>query len=536
MRIYAAILLLIAALYTWLGFVTPFYLDDLMFMGEWIDNAGSSAFSFGGFADFFTFTRGYDNSRIANLIAPFSSLISPFREIFPIVNGCAYALLVMFVQWLSCNAVSARNSILLILSWFCIILFLPWYDSIMIFDYTLNYVWSGVAALGFIYILLKGEQKGWSGLLLAAGLVMAVLAGGFHEAYGLATFCGVSLLILCRHGRVSLQMYLLTAVLLISTLVFFLGEGMIERFQYATSRNHHFPGFRVWCVAVASAIPYLCAAFFKTGRIILRKTVSSGIFLICIGIAVSGYVIGYFTMNAPRCYFFANIAMIIIMLNMLFNLSSEKGLERLKETLIWRIGAGVLAALCVFQTLGVIYWQKKYGDESRRIYALLEESPSGMVYYDLQESGFPPRYTLGMPVYNAKIWNSYWQLRALNQYLKRPFLSLVPSALHDFIPAGKAELDENLEDIAVIDGNAAALYYLQKYPIAPGKISDYGIKDTPVPIDVKVTLTDGNIKEKEATFSPFIIRNPKTEKNDTLVFINIPDLRDSAISRLDFVK
>lgn len=55
--------------------------------------AGSSDFSLSALAGYFRELRLNDNSRLANVLSPFTTLITPWRYLFPWLTGLAIAFI-----------------------------------------------------------------------------------------------------------------------------------------------------------------------------------------------------------------------------------------------------------------------------------------------------------------------------------------------------------------------------------------------------------------------------------------------------------
>lgn len=518
---YIAILISIAVLYTILSLVTPYYLDDWMFMGEYKEHAGTETFSREGFMNFFRYIRWYDNSRIANLLSPFSTLFYPFNIIFPYVNGCVYAIMICMVQRLSCGDNGRLKCLFLLISWASVIVFLPWFDSILVFDYTLNYVWSSAFSLLFIYFILKYEKiNKWNGVRLIGVALLAVLAGGFHEGFGVPTSCGVVLAAFWKKGRMSWQYYFIGIILIASTLIFMLGDGIIHRISYTTEGERIFPGLRIVAVILITAGCYIMAFSLKKGRKAVLESMKSLLFPICIGIMISGYLIGFFTIGAPRCYFYPNLAVLVLLLNLTYRITGVY--KRYFEVgYVSGIVGVILFAACCAQTIGVIYWQKFFGDKTKKIYAMMKTSPSGMIYYDLELFYPIPEYTLKMPVTVRNIWSTFFEFKVLNMYYQRPFLSLAPTFMEHMDISEGHSIAGNLY-VRVVDD-----YYFTRREQFDEKITVPSLEI------ITIEKKDGNKKDMKLTVFPFITHPKGATAPDTLVYFRINEINREDIHSID---
>ena len=519
--LYLLILLTVAILYIILSLVTPPYIDDWMFMGEWMDTVGGTKVSWDGFVDFVRFTRDYDNGRLANLISPFTTLITPFKDLFPYVNGCFYAFLIFLVQRLACGKATGFKNFMLVISWASLLVFVPWYDNILIFDYTLNYLWSCVVCLLYIFFLLINEPKGWNVWKISLGCLLAVLAGAFHEGFAVPTLCGLGLLAIVRKGKMSPTFYCLCILMIVVTLVFMLSEGIINRIGYTLPGEYLLPPKRVLLIVCIVVACFIGLSLNSKGRSIILQTVKSPLFPICIGIFLSSYAIGFLTVKAPRCYFFGNVALTILLLNLIFNILikiSEKGFL---GKFISYVATPLILIGCVLQTVGVIYWQKKYGDETRKIYSMIEASDSGIIYHDFINTMKPPFYALGMPV-DLWVWRSFWEYRALNWYYKKPFMSVVPTDIKKIDFERMSPLEGNL-------GSWISENYVFTRPCFLNKTSPI---DYPQSELIKITMNNGEVKEDTYTFFPFI--NP-SNPTDTLLYLRMDDIEPANLKGIDIL-
>ena len=410
---------------------TPLYTDDWMFLYRWKIAGGTKDFSLDTMAKFFSICREQDNSRISNMFTPFTSVFSPFKEIFPIVNGLFYALLIMLVQKISCNFSKRPDVVILVFAWACLIVFLPWFDVIFIYAFTFNYIWASVVALTFLFILLQSDEKGWTWQRTTLGCIFAFLTAAFHEGFGVPTLCGMGLWMIFRKGRMSWQFWLMSGIIFVTTLVFVISKGTMTRLALTLGDHFYLPSYRVIAVLVLAAIVFTILAFSRTGKEIISATCKRPVFPVCLGIFISSYVIALATEQKPRCYLYGNEAVVVLLLNLLYNSRKIMSAKGKQHNFLYGVAAGGMLILCVIQSIATIYWQKRYGDESREVYSLLEKSDNGIVYYDFKNKGLPPKYTLTMPIGHSPIWGNTGQYQILRTYFATPFMAVLPKVLED---------------------------------------------------------------------------------------------------------
>lgn len=497
---YWGLALLMAALYSILSLITPLYLDDWIFRGNWRDDiaGGHEVFSFSYWWDFFQYTRGYDNGRIANMLDPIFTMFSPWKELFPYINGILVALTAVLLVKLSVPC-SKRNSVaLLVVAWALMIIGLPWRDTLFVRDYSLNYIWSGAITLFFLYIVRKGEREGWGRGLFALSILLAFLAGGWHEGFAVPTLCGIALLIVIRKFRFSNTFYIIITVYLFSAFLFMLSPGMIGRIKSSLGDSVPLLIYRHFFIIFLPALLIIFNAFSKIGREILVRAFKSDLFITGVGVLISGLFIAVMASRTPRSFYWPDMAAIAITLYLL------SGWINRVSKLVKYVVAGVLVVMCSLQVGAAIYWQGLYTRDWEAVMSGFETSETGTVFYDSPNPPHAPRYTLGIPY--AEAWRSPWHLSLFQSYVMTPTVGVVPTALRD------ARLGEATPLRHSPGTPPVSLYkgYL---------ISSYECLDTtsafisPAFRDVKATMPDGIETSGTYVAVPFV-----TERGDTLTY------------------
>lgn len=518
---YLCLAILIAGLYSALSYSTPLYIDDWMFLANWKHHAGSSSFSFSGWLDYYLFTRDFDNGRISNSLAVFTSMFSPFKEIFPALNGMMVALLIILCQRFICFGRNFDSLLWLALTWLGCLVFLPWIP-LFVADYSLNYIWGGVITLSLLWNLLRNETGGWSVSRFFIAILLAVLAGGWHESISIATICGLGLLILVKGRHLSQRFYVIFLIFMASTLIFGFSEGMRNRFGWEFLSSLSLPHKRVLIIWIFLIGVLMVAATSKKGRAVLRAFLNSPIAVCCAGIAAAGYVIGILTRNAPRTFFWPNTALLI----MLFRFAALYAGTRPK--LHCRLSAKILivslsVVFCTFQIVWTISAQIPLKKSWEKLYAVLEKSEQGIVYFNPEE--FDVRFSRWMimrPV-GAEI-NNGWQNQTLWMYFRTPFLSFIPRHLKEASYGNAEKLKGTL--------NASAVNGLVVAPFRPG--STTSSPRLPYPLSITLFLKNGDRVETEAYASPYIpLYSSETYAPDTLMYLSIPTIDAGEIEAIE---
>lgn len=417
---YWGLALIIAGLYAVLSALTPYSLDDWTFMGNYRDDAeGGYEFSIGAWWRYFQFIRGYDNGRIANSLAPISTMFSPWKELFPAFTGILMALIAVLLQKIAClnrhRQGNFEDTLLLTVTWVLMIIGLPWRDTIFVRDYTLNYIWASAITLSLLWLMRK-----WLGKERVAGprmlilVLLAIVAGGWHEGFALPTICGLCLLIITRKFRLPVSFYIVLAVYTASTLLFMLSPGLINRAVTTVGNPEisHKISWRNCFIVLIDSLLLICVWLRSPQKTVEIKWPSLTV-TVGIGIMISGYILAGITTNTARSYFWPDMAAVCIGVRMTGQFLGS--FRRFRKAMMLAY-AGVLTALCIAQTVCVIVWQDRYRRETEEIMALLEKSKTGVIYYEMKLPPRAPFYTLDIPVGNH-IWREPWHPIALKSYL-----------------------------------------------------------------------------------------------------------------------
>ena len=419
---------LMAVLYALLSYLTPLYLDDWSFMAVWRDDVdGGYTFSWRTWGDYFRYIRGFDNGRIANALSPFSTMFSPWKEIFPVLTGICVAISAVLVQKFATGRLSIPA---LALTWVLMIVGLPWIDTIFVRDYSLNYIWASAVTLIFLW-LLNAVSHGRK--LLVPAIVMAVIAGGWHEGFSSATLCGLALLVIIRKFRLPWKFYAVTVIYLFSDILFMLSPGLVRRAAAAVTANDHSMVhmrtaaiiiFDIFLAAILIILS-LTGKSKKQGLKRLQSVFNTPSVIVCIGIIAAGFAIGFLSTNTLRSFFWPDLGAVMLAVRLIVETGKMAHIGR------WpvRFASVILIALCTAQTVYSIIWQARYKKETDEIIALLNKSDTGTVFYDIKLPPSPPRYTLGIPVANA--WYNQFHYRLLWSYYMTPVIGVVPTSMRN---------------------------------------------------------------------------------------------------------
>ncbi|MBP3590500.1 MAG: hypothetical protein J6J61_07985, partial [Muribaculaceae bacterium] len=155
------------------------------------------------------------------------------------------------------------------------------------------------------------------------------------------------------------------------------------------------------------------------------------------------------------------------------------------------ICAGAVAiALAV--SLSAIVWQRRYWLEAKEVDKLIQESPDGVVYYDIIGLEACPPYTLYIPVRHG--WQSPCNMIFLSRYLGRT-TGVVPTALRSF----------DVSESELIDGTAGMRRYKNNLIYLPSG------PDDEIPYFLRYTFDDGTTKDHPEFYNMRFINADSTE-------------------------
>lgn len=413
---------IIMILYAILAWLVPLCIDDYMYINRWNDATGNAGFGLEAFVKFIKTNRNCDNFRIANMMAPFMVYFKFTRFFYPLLTGISMGVIIYASAWLSASGSWRVLFSLSILIWLMMILFLPW-QWLFVADYAINYIWGAAINLTTILLLLRLLKRRNCGMLWKSLLLMlAFIAGGWHEGFALPTVTGLVLYILAKSGKLPTIFYYYLSVYTIGTLFFLWSPGLWSRIG-ETVRGISFienPYYLVVIVLLVGLLT-LCSVM-ERGKVILKKVWKNPVFIIGLGIITAGLMMAMMTDNSPRCYFWCDL-MAIICISAIVNCSGI--LE--KKPLFIRIAILISFGICIVQTFLCITFQNEVKKENENLMTAIASNDTGIVFYDLDNFKETPWYCAHIPVNN--FWESPWHYLVLRRFFEKDYFSVVPKTL-----------------------------------------------------------------------------------------------------------
>lgn len=447
------ILLLISCLYTLFSFWTPEAYDDWVFMAEWRDVNGGKPLTLSALYDFWKDIRLYDNGRIANVLSPLSTVYSPWKEIFPILTGIFVAGIVVFTAFFSFGK-KCLSPFLISVVWVPVLLLLPWRNSLFVADYSLNYIWATIVTMSFMVSVVWCERHGWNIYNFVLCLILAFIAGGWHEGFAVPTLAGFVLYTLKRL-RFSSQWYIVGIFYGAVTLSFYFCPGLLARTQeqmggFAFGMSYLKMAFDFLAVMALVMLVGLTAVI-PSLRKYLREAWCNIWFVTGSGIVAVGTVLSLLFTHQPRSSFWPDLFAII----MIFILTRPLWM-RLKMSSFGSFLTALALCICAIPMYYALIWQYELYRESKSILTDLEKSESGTVFHNIIKGSDIPMAALKMT--NHPAWVTDFNHTSLKNYTGKPYVAVVPTVLgNPSSYASESYLEGNAD--AMLIGNAVVLPY-----------------------------------------------------------------------------
>ncbi len=419
-------------------FLTPLMCDDLAFMAQYLAcNDGDPDFSLRALIDSALYNRAHHNFRIANTLAPFSTLFSPWKEIFPILTGLASAAIVWLSAALAAGKTPGWRATAVI--WLFIMLFLPMRGGMFLRDFSLNYIYATAIWLASVCWFIRLENAGTRNPGSVAGaLLLAALAGGWHEGPGLTIIAGMAAYALIRlatrRGVSSLWLCAIAAYAA-SIAAFLYCPGMLDRAGREIGTPSPAPLlYKIYdaLMPILLAATLAAALLFKRSRKRLAALAADPAFAVFAVSALAGALLSSVILPNQRAALWPQLAAIIALFRFWKPLL-ERAPRRLSA-----VAAAAALVLCALHAAHSLSWQLRFHDEERRVMALYEASPTGAVFADVTMPEDVPPTTLSYP--SKLLWTNalhYHQFRFLHP--DKP-LAVLPLALRDATPGNSERI------------------------------------------------------------------------------------------------
>lgn len=439
------ILALVAAFFGLMTFWAPVAIDDIMFNICYREaNGGSDAFSLRAFVDMAMEIRKADNCRLSNILDPLFTMMSPWKEIFPWLNG----LLCAGIFWLIIKKIADVRRHLTIataLLWIAIVVFLPWRNMMFITDYSLNYVFPSFLTLLLVYLVTRSDIRTWTPALTAAIILLAIPTAAWHEGFFAATICGFGVWAILRRFRLRWQWWLTMVVYTAVALLFALSPGILQRtVREVTVEPRELPLWHIGldllpCVLIVILIGV--TAFGRKGRELLCHLAANEKFVVFFVAAVAGTLLSVVVTHRPRTSFWPNLCAISAFMIYAVEFIRLRGENRCRGLLrIAGIGAVCAVIVCITHGVYSMVWQYRFYCENEYIDSQIENGVNE-IYIDRLHPVSPRVLTLAFP--NSYKWMNF-QYDVMDDSLRGRHIAVLPTALRNIRSENTDTLDGEL--------------------------------------------------------------------------------------------
>lgn len=508
---YLFLLLTVGVLYSLMSYFTPLQIDDYGFMGVYKDNNGGSLdFSLSAIWDYIMEIRRWDNSRMSNIMAPFSSLFAPWKYIFPWLTGFLCSLIIWEISKIA--GISRNKFIWGAFIWLAIVLFLPWRGFIFARDYSLNYIYPSVLAFGFVMSLLNGEERGWSGLKVSLVVLLAFLSASWHEGFSFTVLGGLLLWTALKKGEVSKVWWIILVFYAIIASVFAFSPGMINRGVKEVKVG--MPVVPVKLIADISLCVVMIGLYAiwlvsKRGRLKLKALIRNSYFVIFTCAALLGLALSLILNHTARTAFWPELCAIVSLSIAIKYLLEEKHNVSKKNSRIIIAACGVYI-LCVAHGIHSIIWEYKYYVEDKYLISKIEKGESH-IFYDIVMPEEIPATTLYFPVKSS--WITEFHYRCIENFYNHR-VGVFPKSLEN--------IDENRVE------NIPGTLSLKRLGNALFADLDK-IENEKDVLYINVTTKDG----KDLKAYPAFVRIFETRKGEKFVYVKLYKLAATDIVTAD---
>lgn len=391
------LLLTAAGVIVWELIALP-YSDDWFYMFTYTDIPGAGFLSPG--TDLIStpsqaidsFIMHYVNfgSRLTHLFAYFTDLLPPWLN--DIIDGIAIIGLLMLIVSVAFGKDGFKSPIALTTAATLMWITLPWHDNMVSHLYQINYVWSSLPALWFLYIYLYRISTA-SPSTMRWAVVSAFFTGAMHEGISLPTAAAAALVFISqprlRKSRIPMLIGLAAGI------VVCLGPGTFNRLFYGQEATFD-PRMYRWLVsrAILSLLPWLLPIGAMT-VIAMRKGLATAWHNLktewpWLLIAIANYAMALIIARFGRTLWMMDLSIVIVTLRMLASCSPSS--QRVKTAV-----AVTLAALNIAFLISLCREQKIMSDDQRFSIDLIKTTGCREIYTRIPLQQNAPWWTLGIP-------------------------------------------------------------------------------------------------------------------------------------------
>lgn len=396
----AALLAIGFALMPWLG-------DDLLYRmpyREYFVEGG--AFDMSAVLGHIRYLYLENSPRLANILMIGLQFLPQW--ICGLLSGLACWITIYY----SLRLVGAQNSVVIAMLFGALFVFLmPWVDQMYLFDFQLNYLWTGAVMVVYLYLLTGG------GRFEKAFAMSALILGFMNESCGFPAWLATVLLIVAFPSMRSERCYVALALLTVGLAFLYLAPGMQS---YRSSGWHPFATrSSIVLVFCLPALAYLSVLIFRS--IVRRSCGLDRVDAALALIALSGMLLMWFSQMGPRVGWASVLASICGLCRCLVPYAGRLGL----------VSVVLFVFSCVHLVLvdWMVWLERATYDEVVWKYRY---SPTRPIYVDFTLREEAPVLAMQKPYYDyfahyksVLLFSKFWRKGA-------PVAIVLPFSLYDF--------------------------------------------------------------------------------------------------------
>lgn len=419
--------LMAAGVITWELAALP-YSDDWFYMHTYSNKPGAGFLCPGDelittpaqAAD--SFMRHYVDfgSRLTHLFVYFSYLLPSWLT--DIIDGIAITVMLMLIVTTACGKNGLKSPLAVTVTATLMWIVLPWDDNMVSHDYQINYVWSTLPTLWFLYIYLyRSSSASQASMRWAA--VAAFVAGAMHEGLSLPA-AGAALIVWISQPKLRRARRPMLICLIIGV-AFCIGPGTLNRLFYGKEATFRLDAYQWFASrAILALMPWA----FLAGALALasvKKGILSAWRLLkpewpWLLMAIASYTIGLFMTRMGRTLWMMDLCIIIVTVRILAQCTPSS--FKLKTAL-----AAVLATLNIAFIVELYHWQRIASTDQQYSIDLIKSAHNREIYTRLPLQQNAPWWTLGIPRrYDGLDGLAQFTLSAAMDSTRKAFYPILP--------------------------------------------------------------------------------------------------------------
>lgn len=422
--LYLCVLATVCAIYAAMEQLTPPLFDNIGFDAIYMQfNNGSDTFDVAGFARYADHLRANDNWRMANLLAPLTTLVFPCKLLFSLLCGICVA----YIVHAAAAGFGRRGRVAAaVAAWAGITIFLPWRNNILVNDYALNYIFPAALTLLVLRMACTQLREAARGRAIAL-VLLAALAAIWHE--GFAVTAGAALafyIVVFRRYHASASVWAAAALLAVGGMAWALSSALYSRV-----------GEEIVCPSIVespakalanNALTLILLAAFTASvairplRRVLARAAVNPFFAICFLSAMAGCALSFAVRLEGRTAFWPETCAVVA--GVLW--ARELWRPRYRR-LTYVLTACLYAALAAHGCYAAAYVAHSAREYERIMDEMHRAAADATIYTDVTMPEQYPAATLGLPVRN--VFLDPFSFIVLDVRYPERRVAVVPSAL-----------------------------------------------------------------------------------------------------------